>query len=72
MLGVSGQWMTQREEVVEDMRQAGGGQRDKREDGECETSRWRAMRGDRAANDMTRGGGRMPAIILKTATTTTI
>jgi hypothetical protein len=39
MLGVSGQWMTRREGAVEDARQAGGGQRDKREDEECETSR---------------------------------
>ena len=72
MLGVSGQWMTRREGVVEDARQAGSGQRDKREEGECETSRWRAMRGDRAASDMTRGGGRMPVIILKTTTATTM
>ena len=57
---------------MEDARQAGGGQRDKREEGGCETSRWRAMRGDRAANDMTRGGGRMPEIILKTTTATTM
>jgi hypothetical protein len=68
MLGVSGQWMTQREGVVEDVMQAGGQQRNKREEGECETSRWRVMRGDRAANNMTRGGGRMPVIILKTTT----
>ncbi len=57
MLGVSGQWMTRQEGVVEDARQVGGGQRNKREEGDCETSRWRAMRGNRAANDMTRGGG---------------
>jgi hypothetical protein len=57
---------------VEDARQAGGGQCNKREEGECETSRWRAMQGDRAANGMTRGGGWMPAIILKTTTATTM
>jgi hypothetical protein len=72
MLGVGGQWMTLQEGAVEDARQAGGGQRDKREDRECETSRWQAMQGDRVANNMTRGGGRMPAIILKTMTGTTM
>jgi hypothetical protein len=72
MLGVSGQWMTQQEGAVEDARQGGGQQCNKREEGECEMSMWRAMRGDRAANDMTRGGGQMPAIILKTTTAMTM
>jgi hypothetical protein len=57
---------------VEDVRQAGGGQRDKREEGECERSRWQAMQGDWVANNMTRRGGQMPAIILKTMTITTM
>jgi hypothetical protein len=72
MLGVSRQWMTQREGAVEEARQAGGRQRDKREEGECETSRWRAMQGNWVANDMTRGVGRMLAIILKMTTATTM
>jgi hypothetical protein len=38
------------------MRQVGGGQRDKKGGGH-ELSRWWAMQGDRAANNMTRGGG---------------
>ncbi len=42
---------------MEDARQAGGGQCDKREEGERETSGWRAIQGDRAANNTTRGGG---------------
>ncbi len=57
---------------MEDASQVGGGQRNKREEGECETSRWRAMQGNRAVNDITRGGGRMPAIILKTTTAMTM
>ena len=43
--------------AVEDARQTGGGQCNKKEEEECETSRWWAMRGDPATNDMTRGGG---------------
>ncbi len=58
MLGVSGQWMAQQEGAVEDARQVGSGQRDKREEGERKTSRWQAMQGDWVANDMTTGGGR--------------
>jgi hypothetical protein len=50
--------MTQQEGAVEDARQAGGRHCNKREEGECETSRWQAMRGDRAANDTASGGGR--------------
>ncbi len=46
------------EGAIEDARQVGGGQRDKREEGEHETSRWQAIKGDWAANNMTRGGGR--------------
>ncbi len=57
---------------MEDATQVGGGQCDKREEGECETSRWRAMRYDRVANNMTRGGGKMPVIILKTTTAMTM
>jgi hypothetical protein len=41
MRGVSGHWMTQQEGGVDDARQAGGRQRDKREGGECETMQGR-------------------------------
>jgi hypothetical protein len=56
--GVSGQWMTGQEGVVDDSRQAGGRQCNKREEGEHEMSRWQEMQGDSAANNTTRGGGR--------------
>jgi hypothetical protein len=49
--------MTPLEGAVEDVRQAGSGQCDKREEGECETSRWRAMQGNQSANNTTREGG---------------
>ncbi len=54
---MSGQWMTRQEGAVDDGRQAGVGQCNKREEGECETSRWRLMQGDWVANDTIRGGG---------------
>jgi hypothetical protein len=57
MLGVSGQWMTRRGGAVEDARQAGGGQCNKREEGEHEMSIWWVMQGNWAAIDTTRGGG---------------
>jgi hypothetical protein len=72
MLGVSGQWMTQQEGAVEDARQAGGRQHNKREEGECERSRWQAMQGNWAVNNMTRRGRQMLAIILKMMTVTTM
>jgi hypothetical protein len=49
--------MTQREGVVDDARQVSGGQCNKREEGEHETSRLQMMQCNWAANDTTRGGG---------------
>ncbi len=42
---------------MEDARQVGGRQCNKRDEGECERIRWQAMQGDWAASDTTRGGG---------------